>query len=183
MTVTLERPPLRAALGIPGARAVSLLGPGGAVPWWAGAEPPDERVATAAVALATAAAGLVTASEPGDELGDVLLTSSTAFHVLRLVAVSPLRVAHLTLRRAGANLAMARHEFKSLIDTYLKSPTDPTSLALAPPEPAMDGELPRRRGDPAEDGPHLPDWLTLLGQPYRTDEEALDQILVTLRHL
>jgi hypothetical protein len=41
MTTTLDRPPLENALGIPGARSVSLLDPDGpAVLWWAGAAGP-----------------------------------------------------------------------------------------------------------------------------------------------
>ena len=46
MTTTLDRPPLENALGIPGARSVSLLDPDGpAVLWWAGDAAPgtDDR--------------------------------------------------------------------------------------------------------------------------------------------
>jgi len=117
------RPPLEEALGIPGARAVSLLDPErSTVLWWAGAGPPDERQTAAVVTLAAAAAGLVMLAEPGDELGDVLLTSAEAFHVVRLMTDGPLRVAHLTLRRTEANLAMARREFRSLLETYARQP-------------------------------------------------------------
>jgi hypothetical protein len=31
--------------------------------------------------------------------------------------------------------------------------------------------------------PPLPDWLTVLGQPYQNDEGVLDRIRVSLRHL
>jgi hypothetical protein len=54
--------------------------------------------------------------------------------------------------------------------------------------------LPRRRPNGApvavnkppsadEAGATVPGWLTMLGQPYLTDESVLDRILVTLRHL
>ncbi|MEV4345244.1 hypothetical protein AB0J83_12275 [Actinoplanes sp. NPDC049596] len=140
MTRTTDPPPLADALGIPGASAVSLLDPDGPrVLWWAGGGPPDEQQAATVVTLAAAAAGMVMLGETGDELGDVLLTSSDAFHVVRLVedGTSPL-VAHLTLRRAGANLAMARREFGSLIKAYAGQ-VDETRKAAAPvlaPSPA-----------------------------------------------
>ncbi|SNY61923.1 hypothetical protein [Paractinoplanes atraurantiacus] len=136
-------PGLSDALGIPGASAVSLLDPDGPrVLWWAGGGPPDEQQAATVVTLAAAAAGMVMLGETGDEFGDVLLTSSDAFHVVRLVEddTSPL-VAHLTLRRAGANLAMARREFGSLIKAYAGK-ADQTRKAAAPaltspPAPAI----------------------------------------------
>jgi hypothetical protein len=166
-----DRAPGRAsiadALGIPGARAVSLLDPDGPeVLWWAGDGPPGERAVAAAVALAMASTDLV------NELGDVLVTSSTTFHVIRLVTTDPPFVAHLDLRRTGANLAMARHEFKALLEADWGAATD-----------LPDPPLPRRHlGElPAEED--TSDWLSLLGQPYRTDDGVLDQILVALRRL
>jgi hypothetical protein len=207
--MTLERSPLEDALGIPGARAVSLLAPDGPTVLWWGGIAPDEREAVAVVALSAAAAGLVAISEPGDELGDVLLTSSDAFHVVRLVPDGSARVAHLTLRRAGANLAMARHEFKALVDRYHSCPLDsqprttpaarPTPSAAPAAPPPTTGEesgeeadpaapLPRRlRGELPEDtttgGVLSPDWFSMLGHPYLTDDGVLDRILVTLRRL
>jgi hypothetical protein len=159
------------ALGIPGARAVSLLDPEGPdVLWWAGDGPPREQTVAAAVTLATAATGLVSS------LGDVLVTSDTSFHVIRLVTTDPPFVAHLDLRRAGANLAMARREFKALLDA------DRGAIHDLPELP-----LPRRHRGELDTDPdaeaETSDWLTLLGQPYRTDESALDQILVALRRL
>lgn len=202
---------MEAALGIPGARSVSLLDPEGpTVLWWGGAAPPGEQQMGAVVTLAAAAAGLVMLDEPGDQLGDVLLTSADAFHVMRLVTDGPLRVAHLTLRRTDANLAMARREFGALIEAYAQQsrPTEPASVqpALAA-EPAFDQPalapvtetvalgsdratrtLPRRaRADPdstERSFPDLPpDWLDLMGQPYSADEGVLTRVLTTLRHL
>ncbi len=114
-------PPLTEALGIPGAHAVSLLDPDGPrVLWWAGEAPPTEQEAAAAVTLAAAAAGLVLLGPHDDELSDILLTSADSFHVVRLVDDEAPLVAHLTLRRAGANLAMARREFGSMIASYTR---------------------------------------------------------------
>jgi hypothetical protein len=195
MTVTMDRPPLEEALGIPGARSVSLLDPEGpSVLWWGGAAPPGEQQIGAVVTLAAAAAGLVMLTEPGDELGDVLLTSADAFHVMRLVTDGPLRVAHLTLRRTDANLAMARREFGALIEAYARRASSvPPAAAVAQIEavPAPDPparSLPRRsKADPDSTekpfGDLPPGWLDLMGQPYSADEGVLTRVLTTLRHL
>jgi len=207
MTVTLERSPLADALEIPGARAVALLdaADGATVLWWAGVSSPGEQEAALAVALAVAAAGLVVLTDPADELGDVLVTSAAAFHVLRLTGDGT-QVAHLMLRRAGANLAMARQEFRALAEAHARQPRHaaaaasgsagpgsvPESSVSAVPPPGA--ALPRRRPNGApvavnkppsadEAGATVPGWLTMLGQPYLTDESVLDRILVTLRHL
>ncbi|WP_250028911.1 hypothetical protein [Paractinoplanes maris] len=120
-------PPLTEALGIPGAHAVSLLDPDGSkVLWWAGETAPTEQEAAATVTLAAASAGLVLLGGNGaDELSDILLTSADAFHVVRLVGEEAPLVAHLTLRRAGANLAMARREFGSIITSYARQVVRP----------------------------------------------------------
>ena len=157
-----EQRRLQEALGIPGARAVSLLDPDGpTVLWWAGAGPPDEQEATAVVALAASAAGLVMLSEPGDELGDVLLTSGDAFHVVRLVEDESLRVAHLTLRRAGANLAMARQQFRTLLDAYAKNRLpEPEPQPELLPQPELEPQ-PQRMLRPVPPGEVLPARVAL----------------------
>ncbi|WP_250002439.1 hypothetical protein [Actinoplanes sp. M2I2] len=142
-------PPLTEALGIPGAHAVSLLDPDGPkVLWWAGETAPTEQEAAAAVTLAAASAGLVLLDGNGaDELGDILLTSADAFHVVRLVGLEEPLVAHLTLRRAGANLAMARREFGSIIESYagrIVRPAPAADNATAPPGASLDLDLIRR---------------------------------------
>jgi hypothetical protein len=197
MTVTLERSPLDDALEIPGARVVALLDAvdGGTVLWWAGASSLGEQEAAAAIALAVAAAGLVRLTDPDDDLGDVLVTSAAAFHVLRLLDDGT-RVAHLMLRRAGANLAMARHDFKLLIDAHTGRARHTAGPAPMPaPAPVPAAALPRRwPGQPGTAGQAPPDddddgraeppgWFTLMGQPYQNDERVLDRILVSLRHL
>jgi hypothetical protein len=178
MTVTLDRPLLADALGFPGARAVSLLDPDGpAVLWWAGADAPGGQLAATVVALAAAAAGLVSLTEPGDELGDIILTSTDAFHVLRLIGDGSGHVAHLTLRRAHANLAMARREFGLLVEGYAGRPRHAAGLPR------------RERAEPPGTTAEVvatdvsADWFALINAPYVTDEYALDRILVTLRSL
>jgi hypothetical protein len=203
VTVIWDRPPLPEALGIPGARAVSLLDPDGPTTvWWAGVEEPGERQAAAVVAVAAAASGLVALADIGDELGDVILTSAEMFHVIRLVADGTGHVAHLTLNRAAANLAMARREFRLVVEGYAVRPRHAASPALpypSPPRPALPRpspprpslprpSLPRReRGAPpgvADEVTEVPaDWLSLITAPYSTDERVLDRILVTLRSL
>ena len=181
MTATLDRPPLESALGIPGAHAVSLLDPDGpTVLWWAGPEAPSGQHAATVVALASAAAGLVLLTEPGDELGDIILTSTDTFHVIRLIEDGTLRVAHLTLRRADANLAMARREFRQLIEGHTNRPQRVAERPI----------LPRReRADPPDVGadaaaPALTtDWSALINKPYATDDGVLDRILDALRSL
>jgi hypothetical protein len=186
MTVTLDRPWLADALGLPGARAVSLLDPDGpAVLWWAGADPPGEQLAATVVALSTAAAGLVSLTDPADELGDIILTSTDAFHVLRLIGDGSGHVAHLTLRRAQANLAMARREFGLLVEGYaVRGRHAAAATAVRTPG------LPRReRADPPGATEEVvtadvsADWFALINAPYVTDDYALDRILVTLRSL
>ena len=176
MTATPVRPPLENALGIPGARSVCLLDPDGPVVlWWAGEAPPSDDQAAAVVTMASAAAGLVMLDEPGDEFSDVILTSAEAFHVVRLVE-NGTRIAHLSLRRPTANLAMARREFRQLLGEQ-ENVRPPRAL-----------HLPRR--DRAEEHavrveavPELPDLTALLSGPYSADESVLDRILVTLRSL
>ncbi len=136
------------ALRIPGAYAVALIAADGpALTWW-GRSPTDEQ-ARAAAGIGRSAADLVrlgSADARADTLDDVLVTSANAFHVLRLLpgADGAGRVAHLMLRRAGANLAMARHDFRRLTAAYVAderttaaapvtSPADELSIAVAEP--------------------------------------------------
>jgi hypothetical protein len=208
MTTALDRPPLENALGIPGARSVSLLDPDGpAVLWWAGDAPPGADQAAAVVAMAEAAAGLVLSSGSGDELSDIILTSNDTFHVVRLVEDDVIRVAHLTLHRSGANLAMARREFRQLIEDYYRNIPLPRRDRADPPAvksgdgpttgPIGPADLVIRTADlvvgtaelvideaEASARPPLPATLAdLLREPYSADEDVLDRILATLRRL
>jgi hypothetical protein len=199
VTVTLDRPPhsMPEALGIPGARSVSLLDPDGpAVLWWAGTDEPGEQRAAAVVALAAAAIAL---AGPVDELGDVILTSSETFHVIRLVGDGTGQVAHLTLTRSAANLAMARRDFRMVVAGYAGRPRHAAEPVPARPgkkrppavrEPAdLPAGLPRReRSEPpsaTEEITDLPaDWFSsLIRAPFANDEGVLDRILVSLRAL
>jgi hypothetical protein len=113
------------ALRIPGAYAVALIAADGpALTWW-GHSPTDQE-SQAAAGVGRAAADLVRLSTD-DALDDVLITSAQAFHVLRLVPGEggAEQVAHLMLRRMGANLAMARHDFRRLTTTYAKAESAP----------------------------------------------------------
>ncbi|WP_157239292.1 hypothetical protein [Catenuloplanes japonicus] len=122
--------PIRAlaeALQIPGATRVALVAEGSSVPAWSstpgGPDEPIEGTATVAVVMVQAARELLRLTAGGD-VDDVLLTSADYFHVLRLVE-KPGRgteVVHLTLQRSGANLAMARHEFRRAATVYRDGP-------------------------------------------------------------
>jgi hypothetical protein len=133
-----ERSPLDTALEIDGAYAVALIAAGDrTLTWWAGGRMPGDADVAAALGLARAATAMVQLADPEDEVGDVLVTTAAAFHVLRLVRPADQGdlVAHLMLRRGAANLAMARHEFKVLIERYAKGST-PAAVKSAGPEPA-----------------------------------------------
>ncbi|GAA2500181.1 hypothetical protein [Winogradskya humida] len=136
------------ALRIPGAYAVALItADEPALTWWG--RSPTDREAQAASQVGRAAADLVRLSTVNiltDTLDDVLVTSAQAFHVLRLIPTphGQDRVAHLMLRRAGANLAMARHDFRRLTAAYATEAT---------PAPAV--------GEP----PAVGDALTVVGGP------------------
>jgi hypothetical protein len=183
-----------------------IVAEGRSLTWWAGDRAPDPAETAAVVALAAAAQRVVRIADAEDDLGDVLVTSGSAFHVLRLfrpVSGEP-QVAHLRLRRGGANLAMARHEFKVLVDRYALGPdparprhaaaTDP--MAGAGPVEAVTADagpapLPRRRPSggansppAAADGTTVPrSWISLFGQPFTAEEAILERVLGTLRYL
>lgn len=187
--------PLEMALDIGGALSVAVFSiRDAAASWWAGGHEPDGDDAIAAGALAGAAAALVRLTDPDDEMGDILLTTTTAFHVLRMLdsADGGTQVAHLTLSRGAANLALARREFKVLTDRYLAGPEPepPAEGEKAEPRPQNGSALPRRRrnGIPAaafheRDDVVPPGWLELVGQPYVNDESVLDRIIGTLKQL
>jgi hypothetical protein len=118
--------------------------------WSAGAPALGDEEMAAVITLAGAAAGLVALADPADELADVLVTSAEAFHVLRLVGDGSTQVAYLMLRRAGANLAMARQEFKHLIEAearrerprHLADAEQRPATALALAAPVLAGPVP-----------------------------------------
>jgi hypothetical protein len=161
---------LEDAVRIPGATAVALIAADGpALTWWAGGRTPTEEESASAAGVAGSAAALVRLSE-GGKLDDVLVTSATAFHVLRLIPGEDGadQVAHLMLRRAGANLAMARHEFRTLVEAHAREankatgrhtatprlPAVLTSSALTPPSSPSSSDWPPRSPQP---GPAEPE--------------------------
>jgi hypothetical protein len=158
--VTLEN-----AVRIPGATAVALIAADGpALTWWAGGRTPTEEESASAAGVAESAAALVRLSE-GGKLDDVLVTSATAFHVLRLVPGedgSEL-VAHLMLRRAGANLAMARHEFRILAEAHAREANKAAGRHTADPEPAP--QLPAVLTPSVLTPPPSSEWPPLTPQP------------------
>ncbi|MDR7276225.1 hypothetical protein [Catenuloplanes atrovinosus] len=138
--------PIRAlaeALRIPGARRVALVAEGASAPTWTstpgGPEEPTDGTATVAVVMVQAARELLRLTAGGD-VDDLLLTSGEFFHVLRLVE-RPGRgaeVVHLTLRRSGANLAMARHEFRRAAAVYRDGPPAIGATPVHPVPPAAE---------------------------------------------
>ncbi|AGZ44751.1 hypothetical protein [Actinoplanes friuliensis] len=126
---------LENAVRIPGAYGVALIAAGTpALTWWTGGNPPAPAEVKAAAGVALSALALVRLNAT-DTLDDILITSTTAFHVLRLVRGEDGsdQVAHLMLRRAGANLAMARREFRALTEGPL--PANRPGRHAKPPEP------------------------------------------------
>ncbi|WP_306213929.1 hypothetical protein [Actinoplanes sp. RD1] len=149
------------ALRIPGAYAVALIAADGpALTWWG--RTPTEDQARAAAGVGRSAADLVRLGAADqsaeDALDDVLVTSANAFHVLRLLPDEggAGRVAHLMLRRAGANLAMARHDFRTLTAAYVASAAEPaeaapTVRATAPVSPPPELPEPAAAAEPADE--------------------------------
>jgi hypothetical protein len=177
--------PLEMALEIGGALSVAVFSVrDAAASWWAGGHEPDGDDAVAVGALAGAAATLIRLVDPDDEMGDILLTTTAAFHVLRVLdpEVGGTQVAHLTLSRGTTNLALARREFKVLTDRYLAGPEPPAEPAKPLPKRQQ-----RRNGLPAAAFNDIekvpPGWLELVGQPYVNDDAALDRIIGTLKQL
>lgn len=172
------------ALAIGGAVSVAVFmtGPGGDEPVWsAGTREAGAADAAAASVLAGAAATLVGLAEPGDGLGDILLTTTTSFHVLRMLGPQGVttRVAMLTLNRGSANLALARTEFKTITE---QAGDVPSSNGSSLPRRTVADRLIEAPDDDADDIVP-PGWLAMVGQPYVTDESVLDRIIGSLRHL
>lgn len=175
--------------------------------WSAGLARVGADVAALGAAITEAAAEMVRLTSAGSigsgEMDDLLVTSPANFHVLRVVDG---QVAHLVLDRGSANLAMARREFRQMVET--RSATAP---APAPERVALEGEvlpasnidlvpmdaelprLPQRRADAAwaDDPtdykatvPTLPDWLRAAAQgPFTDDSQTLDRVVGGLRRL
>jgi hypothetical protein len=148
------------ALRIPGARAVTVTAIDSRTPVWSSAtddQAPDDDgdLAAMAAAMAETAAELVRRTDPSTMMDDLLVTSAAWFHVLRVVGAPAggTRVAHLVLDRRVANLAMARRDFRKLLE-----PNGPAvgSTHVLTAEPEVEPELielPRRRQLPEKPQP------------------------------
>ncbi|GAA0913247.1 hypothetical protein [Virgisporangium aurantiacum] len=200
--------PLAQALRISGASMIMLTSiDTRTTVWSAGLARVGADVAALGAAITEAAAEMVRLTAGGSigsgEMDDLLVTSPANFHVLRVVDG---QVAHLVLDRGAANLAMARREFRQMVET--RSAPGP---APAPEQVALEGEvlpaspidlvpadaelprLPQRRADAAwaDDPtdyqatvPTLPDWLRAAAEgPFTDDSQTLDRVVGGLRRL
>jgi hypothetical protein len=156
-----EQPALRRALVIHGAQSISMvsLSTGTAI-WSAGApsmdavaageadaEPEADQAVGGAVAdLIGVAARMVGLTDGGALMDDLVLSSASWFHVLRVGGGPRLGpcVIHLMLDRRVANLALARRELKGLTELAFQLPvleSGPVVDALVVDEPAPEAEV------------------------------------------
>lgn len=171
-------------------------------------DPDDQRsvVSGAAVAdVATVAAALVAASDPGPGVIDIMLVCPTRFHLVRELGVGTTQdqlLAHLTLDRRMTNLAAAQREFASLLTAHAAwMPTyvadDPAAAYDAPDTHEADHDqgitaLPRRqRTNPANNDAASDNQLAWPFHsthpnppaPTWTDTATIDRVLDGLRAL
>lgn len=138
--------PLAQALRISGASLIMLTSiESRTTVWSAGRARVGADVAALGAAITEAAAEMVRLSAVGSlgdgEMDDLLVTSPANFHVLRVVDG---QVAHLVLDRGAANLAMARREFRQLVEDRPALPR--------PVEMAVDAETVEVPADAVEAG-------------------------------
>ncbi|GAA4688330.1 hypothetical protein [Phytohabitans rumicis] len=165
------------ALDIVGARAVTLIALDSRKPLRSHAVDPlpdGENVAEVAAALAETAAELVRLTD-GAGMDDLLVTGPAWFHLLRVVDGG--WVAHLMLDRRVANLALARREFRALVNS---ATVQERSRSPALPRRTPAANLPRPASGPVEPS----NWFaTVAGEPYRTDARTLRRVRDGLRQL
>ncbi|GAA4691853.1 hypothetical protein [Phytohabitans rumicis] len=150
--------------------------------------PDGDSVTALAAGLAETAAELVRLTDSGSTMDDLVVTGPTWFHVLRTVRSQDAGgcVAHLMLDRRTANLAMARREFRHLLDPAARGPARERASATAKPAA---GALPRRTpaapGPAAVAAPHAsPMWFTsLVGEPFEADRRTLRRVRDGLHRL
>jgi hypothetical protein len=201
--------PLAQALRISGASLIMLTSiESRTTVWSAGLARVGAEVAALGAAITEAAAEMVRLTAAGSiggaEMDDLLVTGPAHFHVLRVVDG---QVAHLVLDRGSANLAMARREFRQLVEERSAPAPVPaqrvevalvgevlpaSSIDLVTAEPELP-RLPQRRAeagwadDPAEyraTMPALPDWLRAAAEgPFTDDSQTLDRVVGGLRRL
>ncbi|WP_173158489.1 hypothetical protein [Phytohabitans suffuscus] len=174
--------------------------------------PEGESIAQMAAAMAETAVELVRLTDMETAMDDLLVTSQRWFHVLRVIEGEGTGgcVAHLLLDRREANLAMARRDFRELIDGAVPAPTEPVPVAStpaaeapraatpAPPAAIPDavelelaGTLPRRK--PSTTGPWdrgtveedpAPSWFAkFAGHLFETDGRTVERVRDGLHRL
>jgi len=149
------------ALGITGARAVIVTAIDTRKPLRLAAVdalPDGESVAEMAAAMAETAVELVRLTDPDTAMDDLLVSSRGWFHVLRVVedAGATGYVAHLLLDRREANLAMARREFRDLLDGVALPELVPEPTGPGQAGPGQAGPEPTRP-EPTGPEPKRPD--------------------------
>ena len=173
------------ALNIQGARAVSVVAlDSGAMVWSRSTRDHlddagnDDALGAGLADMVAAAARVVGHTELGSGLDDLVLSSLSWFHVLRLTGDR--LVVHLLLDRSTANLSLARRELKTLVvpplpqreaDTAPVVPTNGAGPKHLIHEPMrLQGEM------------DIPDWLSRLAeQPFDADTPTLERVLAGLR--
>jgi hypothetical protein len=180
--------PLAQALRISGASMIMLTSiESRTTVWSAGRARVGADVAALGAAITEAAAEMVRLTAVGIEMDDLLVTSPANFHVLRVVDG---QVAHLVLDRGAANLAMARREFRLLVEARpaLPPPAEPMAAVESVEavvdaetvEAAVPAEVPdtvvARAVVPVEgDPPVIPEQRD--GEPYPASEALEGEVL------
>jgi hypothetical protein len=182
--VVAEHSSLSSALSIQGARSVRLVAVDtGATVWSKSTHDSalDGGLPEAVADMVTAAARVVLHTEEGSGLDDLVVSSLSWFHVLRLTQDK--QAVHLLLDRRVANLSLARRELKALVSPPLphranapQSVTFDVSLGI---DAELTQELPRLQG-----GISVPDWFSQLAdERFDADTSTLVRVLVGLRGL
>lgn len=164
-----EHSSLRSALSIQGAHSVRVVAvETGATVWSQSSEVDghDGGLPAAVADLLTAAARVVGHTDADAGLDDLVLSSLSWFHILRLTHDK--QAVHLQLDRRVANLALARRELKAMVT--LVSPPLP-HRATAPPSVTLDLILDF----------DVPDWLS--DEPFDADTPTLVRVLAGLRQI
>jgi hypothetical protein len=197
------------AMQILGARSVAVfsLATGSRV-WSVEESQPwvDEDAVVAAIEMIATAQRLVDRADPGSPVDELLAVDAAWFHVLHLLVEQDTgpHVAHMLLDRGVANLALARREFRALVEAERavrresEPPADHVGVtpidAATAPRATTSTSLPQRTatspsrhetstGDAQPSG-KKPLWLDhFAGRTFATDEHTLRRVLERLRQL
>ncbi|WP_432976583.1 hypothetical protein [Dactylosporangium sp. CA-233914] len=197
-----EHAALRSVMRIQGARSVTVVSLATEAVVWSetAAQPIGADVAGAISQLVGVAARMVRLNDGAEVLDDLVITSPAWFHVLRIAAAQgDTQVVHLLLDRRSANLALARWELRTLLDTATL-PALPEPLPALPEPPglphrtsnkAAGAQPPPQRPADRRDAPAsapgetaVPAWLAqFAGETFEMDIQTLDRVLAGLRRL